>query len=294
MTDRMETGDRAMNTPIGRVAVLEELLRPLPRQACLELEQVVHLRPPGQWQNVWDPGRSYLLAYVRHGRIDGRFGSTRVTLTRGGMLLLPPGTAGQVSGGPCTPPLDFTLVRFAIVPHPHADRPDPPTGGVVGCHVRDAPAFDAIIGTLWQAIRWEEEPPLDGLLGGSILPHALARMLLECRRALAPMDERIERVGALLRENPGARYTVAELAVIAGLSPKYFSRCFRELFAASPIAYHVGRRMFTAAEMLDHTDMPVKEIAFELGYPDVSSFSKQFKQHLGLSPSAYRATTARG
>ncbi|MET0344346.1 MAG: AraC family transcriptional regulator ligand-binding domain-containing protein [Polyangiales bacterium] len=49
-----------------------------------------------------------------------------------------------------------------------------------------------------------------------------------------------------------------------------------------------------AERMLDETDAAVYEIAFCLGYQDVSSFNRAFKRWHGTSPRAFRKRTQRG
>jgi AraC-like DNA-binding protein len=43
-----------------------------------------------------------------------------------------------------------------------------------------------------------------------------------------------------------------------------------------------------ACRLLATERLSVKEAAFSLGYPDIHSFSKQFKQFTGVSPSRFR------
>ena len=43
-----------------------------------------------------------------------------------------------------------------------------------------------------------------------------------------------------------------------------------------------------AQHYLGSTKLSVKEIAYELNFPDQSVFGRYFKKHLGISPSAYR------
>jgi AraC-like DNA-binding protein len=47
-------------------------------------------------------------------------------------------------------------------------------------------------------------------------------------------------------------------------------------------------RLRKAMDWLDRSDKPVTEIAFALGYTDVSNFSRAFRRHTGISPRAYR------
>ena len=46
--------------------------------------------------------------------------------------------------------------------------------------------------------------------------------------------------------------------------------------------------MERAGDLLRSTDSPVSVIAEKLGYMDVLSFSKSFRRHFGMSPTAFR------
>jgi len=47
-------------------------------------------------------------------------------------------------------------------------------------------------------------------------------------------------------------------------------------------------RMQRAREWLEHTDQPIKDIAWRLGYASVQNFNRVFKQHSGIAPGQYR------
>ncbi len=68
----------------------------------------------------------------------------------------------------------------------------------------------------------------------------------------------------------------------------YYSKLFRERTSHSPIAYFIQLKICKACELLDHTDLGVREIAIELGYDDPYYFSRLFKKIQGVSPSKYR------
>lgn len=53
-------------------------------------------------------------------------------------------------------------------------------------------------------------------------------------------------------------------------------------------------RLHRAAEWLEHSEKPVVEIAFDLGYADASNFTRAFRQLTGVTPSAFRRATERG
>lgn len=50
----------------------------------------------------------------------------------------------------------------------------------------------------------------------------------------------------------------------------------------------VRMRVETAARLLRYTEIPVKEIAYKVGYDVPSSLSKVFRQFYGISPNEYR------
>lgn len=68
-------------------------------------------------------------------------------------------------------------------------------------------------------------------------------------------------------------------------------RQLRALFArhggGSPGRYRIACRMEAARDLL-FSDVPLKEIALRLGYPDVYAFTRQFTRHTGCPPGRYR------
>ena len=73
-----------------------------------------------------------------------------------------------------------------------------------------------------------------------------------------------------------------------GVSHSHFRRLFRLVTAYSPHDLLLLSKMRKAGEELRNTNRPVKEIAFEAGYPDPAQFSKMFKKKVGVSPDGYR------
>jgi len=97
-----------------------------------------------------------------------------------------------------------------------------------------------------------------------------------------------ERLQQMVAFNPQRRLTPAELAAASGLSPDYFTRLFRRTYGMAPRRWLVRERLRWAAQRLAESSMPIGSLAAQLGYPDIFSFSRQFKQVYGISPKAYR------
>lgn len=105
-----------------------------------------------------------------------------------------------------------------------------------------------------------------------------------------PCKERdgIEEVATWMREHVSQRVTVKTLARRAGLSPAYFSLCFKKHTGFAPIDYFLRMKMRRACGMLHGTAWTVEQIARELGYEDAFYFSRLFRSIMGYSPKAYR------
>lgn len=68
----------------------------------------------------------------------------------------------------------------------------------------------------------------------------------------------------------------------------YFSRLYRKLFATDFVHLRRNIRINLAEDQLLLTNKKLEEIADELGYQDLSSFSKAFAESTGHSPGKYR------
>ena len=73
-----------------------------------------------------------------------------------------------------------------------------------------------------------------------------------------------------------------------GLSPFHFLRLFRRVLGVTPHQYLVRARLGDAASLLAEHDRPITDIAFDVGFNDVSNFVRTFHRVAGLSPRAYR------
>lgn len=72
------------------------------------------------------------------------------------------------------------------------------------------------------------------------------------------------------------------------LSQKYISRYFVEHFHLPFSHYVMHLRLCHARKLLETTDLPVTDIAFEAGFSNVSYFIRSFKRSYELSPLKYR------
>lgn len=81
---------------------------------------------------------------------------------------------------------------------------------------------------------------------------------------------------------------VPALARIAHVSQAHFTRTFRATFGETPHRYLQRRRVERAMFLLRETDGSVTDICFQVGFGSPGTFSRTFRDIVGLSPRAYR------
>ena len=99
---------------------------------------------------------------------------------------------------------------------------------------------------------------------------------------------RFEEAMNYIRRNIRSQISVAQLANSMRLDPSQVYRIFQKHTGRSPQQVIAELRMEKACEFLEKTDLSIRDIAEWLGYEYQSHFTKQFKVHRKMSPSAYR------
>jgi AraC-like DNA-binding protein len=82
--------------------------------------------------------------------------------------------------------------------------------------------------------------------------------------------------------------SIAEMARIVGLSVRQLQRKFKLAFGTGPYEFVIMTRLLVACRLLRETDLNATEIGVECGFSDQSSFTKHFRQHIGMTPRRYR------
>lgn len=94
-----------------------------------------------------------------------------------------------------------------------------------------------------------------------------------------------ERLLSDLRDPPD----LEALARDVGLSPKRLNRGFRELYGTTVFAFLRDARLDAARKALEQgTPLPLKQLAWELGYAQVSNFVTAFRRRFGVTPGVWK------
>lgn len=92
----------------------------------------------------------------------------------------------------------------------------------------------------------------------------------------------------LVERHFAREHEVAFYASKLNKSPKTLSNLFSLFSARSPLNIIHDRILIHARRQINYSNLSIKEIAYELGYDDIQTFSRFFKSKEGMSPMQYR------
>jgi len=86
--------------------------------------------------------------------------------------------------------------------------------------------------------------------------------------------------------------TASHMAERVGLSAAHFSRLFHRVVGETFSAYLNQQRIHSARQLLNHSHLPIVEIARRCGFSRQSYFTRKFREACGMTPTQYRSATA--
>jgi len=108
-------------------------------------------------------------------------------------------------------------------------------------------------------------------------------------KAIAAEDHFITRVRGIMEANlDDDQFGIHELCSEIGMSRAQLYRKFKTLTDRTVNEYLLNFRLFKAKELLIKTDLNVSEVAFEVGFKNLSHFSRAFREEFGQNPSSLR------
>ena len=106
--------------------------------------------------------------------------------------------------------------------------------------------------------------------------------------AIEQQNRRLLRARDAMDRSYAEPLDVQALARIARVSAAHFTRTFRETFGETPHRYLQRRRVERSMYLLRETDRTVTEICMDVGFTSLGTFSRTFRDIVGVSPMAYR------
>jgi AraC family transcriptional regulator of arabinose operon len=99
---------------------------------------------------------------------------------------------------------------------------------------------------------------------------------------------KLNAIKVFFHENFGRTIVLAEVARQFSVSESWLCHAFKDHTGFGPLQFVINLRLQEACRLLARSDRKLEDIAMFVGYDDPFYFSRLFKRHLGLAPSAYR------
>ncbi len=106
--------------------------------------------------------------------------------------------------------------------------------------------------------------------------------------AFSPSDSGLARTCTWVREQLHQPITVLQMASHACTSIRHFNRRFKSEMGVAPLHWLLEQRVQAARQLLETTDLPISQIATQVGMGSPESLRAHFTRIAGTSPREYR------
>ena len=113
-------------------------------------------------------------------------------------------------------------------------------------------------------------------------------MIQVMTRAVEEINRRMLRARDAMDRTYAEPLDIPSLARIACVSEAHFIRTFRATFGETPHRYLQRRRVERSMSLLRETDRSMTDICLDVGFTSLGTFSRTFRDIVGVSPIAYR------
>jgi AraC-like DNA-binding protein len=106
--------------------------------------------------------------------------------------------------------------------------------------------------------------------------------------SIFPNIPRLQEVFRFIEENYVRSISLKDVAQAMGYCPSYLTDLVRRCTGQTVNYWIIKRRIILACNLLKETDRSVNQIALATGYQNEGHFFRQFRQHCGMPPAAWR------
>ncbi|MDR1108656.1 MAG: AraC family transcriptional regulator [Spirochaetaceae bacterium] len=118
----------------------------------------------------------------------------------------------------------------------------------------------------------------------------IAEMLTRRRRQSQPnyYQKIVEKAKYLMETNIYNAVNIPSISEQIGVSSSRLTEIFKTYTSMTPYQYYIHIKIHKAESLLEEGDMPVKEVAYRMGFEDQYYFSRLFKNKTGVAPSDWK------
>lgn len=237
-----------------------------------------------QHTNINKKGRlDYYLIYLINGKLDANTPSGQAIINEGEMIVIPPGQSYKIWCSGET--IYFLCVHF--------------TGTEVEKMLSENgislfPSKNRLYLNNHMQLRFKtifEAFAKDDEFRERELSLLLERLFIEAGRAIKKYESNIfsmSRSIRFLNENFTEQISIPVLAKMEAMCVTVYNKRFKKQMGMTPSKYIIELRMRMAIQLLETSNLSIKEISSTCGYANFNFFARLFKKHTGFSPTEYR------
>lgn len=241
----------------------------------------------------------YTIIWVAHGTLDLLVDDNIVSIKKGQMIFITPISHLKIiDNNSEVNILQFNREFYCIKENDHeiscngilffGSQGNP----LISLDKKTSDSFNVLVKILF------EEFTIKDNIQEEMLTVILKRWLIKCTRILKKQKnfvgekevklELVRQFRILLEMNYKKYHKVSDYAQLLNKSPKTLSNRFKSLDLLSPKEMIIERIFTEAKRYLLFTELSIKEIAFNLGFDDIPSFSHFFKNRANISPKQFK------
>lgn len=219
--------------------------------------------------------------YLLNGKITYKFNERKVELKPGDIIYLPRGCHYEVEFDIENGVIEDYLINFDVIGDKAFADIHEPTCILKDCAGALTNAFKDVV----NAYNEKDNP----FLVNSLFYRCLYSLQTATQYADGNTEQLFfEKAARMVAEN--VDISVEDIAKDLHISRSAFRKKFIWHFGTSPIKYRNKKRLEKAKQLLEMTDMPIKEISDTLGFYDTAYFYKVFEKTYSITPKGYRET----
>jgi AraC family transcriptional activator of pobA len=229
---------------------------------------------------------------VRKGHARARIEGQTVDIRQGWLINLPP---WAVHGFTFSPGTEGLVISLPVSEFPALFDQDPVAAFLKHWQVlRASDILNEAVDLLFKSYQTATFNRAMSLRSLGTFVGTLAASLLEVPKGAehaTPIDGLILRFEALVRARFREKQKLSDYAAALTVSSSHLSRSCRQVTGVSAMRFIESVVFKEACSQLAYTRIPIAKIGYALGFDDAAYFSRAFRKHTGMSPSAYRKST---
>jgi AraC-like DNA-binding protein len=135
----------------------------------------------------------------------------------------------------------------------------------------------------------QSQQPLFQIRASSLVLTLVAEVLAHERKTVQHSNSEglVEKAKFFMEENIYREVNLNGIGGMLGVSTSHLNAVFKSYTAMTPYQYFISIKIRKAKELLEAGSLPIKEVAFRLGFDDQYYFSRLFRKKTGIAPSRW-------